>query len=117
PLEHVDIGDRIHVGAGTTIEVLSPPVATLPRTIATDNDRSLVLLVTIGERRILVPTEIEAQAEHWLATSGEDIRADAVVVPRHGAKTSSTAEFVSAVSPRVAVISVGRNTFGYPAPE
>jgi competence protein ComEC len=45
------------------------------------------------------------------------VRADAIVVPRHGAKTSSTAEFVTAVSPRVAVISVGRNTFGYPAPE
>jgi hypothetical protein len=41
-LEHIDIGDRIRV--------------------ATDNDRSLILLVTIGERRILVPTETEGSS-------------------------------------------------------
>ena len=35
----------------------------------------------------------------------------------HGSKYSSSAEFLAAVSPQVAVISVGRNTYGHPTPE
>jgi len=41
-----------------------------------------------------------------------------VKVPHHGSLTSSTPEFVRALAPRVAVVSVGRgNHFGHPAPE
>jgi competence protein ComEC len=114
----VDIGDRIQVGARTSVEVLAPPVTTLPAALDSDNDRSLVLLVTIGDRRILLPADIEAATEQWLARSGLDVRADALVVPHHGSKTSSTQEFLGAVSPRVAIISVGaRNTYGHPESE
>src|SRR5439155_20841159 len=71
--------------------------------------------VTVGTRRILLPADIEAGAEHWLATSGLDLRADVLVVPHHGSQTSSTPEFLAAVRPRVAVISVGANNrFGHP---
>jgi competence protein ComEC len=114
----IDIGDRVRVGSRTTIEVLGPPVAVVPATLDSDNDRSLVLLVTIGERRILLPADIEAGAEAWLTGSGHDLRADALVIPHHGAKTSSTPSFVRAVAPRVAIVSVGAaNTYGHPAPE
>ena len=116
--ERIDIGDRIRLSARTTIEVLAPPVATLPRTLASENDRALVVLVTIGERCILLPADIEAAGEHWLATSGLDLRADVLVVPHHGSKTSSTPAFLAAVEPRAAVISVGaRNSYGHPNPE
>jgi competence protein ComEC len=38
-------------------------------------------------------------------------------VPHHGSLTSSSPEFLRALAPRVAVVSVGRsNTFGHPAP-
>jgi competence protein ComEC len=114
----IDIGDRIQVGARTSVEVLAPPVRTLPAALDSDNDRSLVLLVTIGDRRILLPADIEAATEQWLAESGLDVRADALVVPHHGSKTSSTQELLGAVAPSVAIISVGvRNTYGHPAPE
>lgn len=117
-VERIDIGDRVRVGARTTIEVLSPPVATAPRALAGDNDRGLVLLVTIGERRILLPADIEAPAERWLATSGEDVRADVLVVPHHGSQSSSTAALLAAVDPAVAVISVGaRNAYRHPHPD
>jgi competence protein ComEC len=39
-----------------------------------------------------------------------------VKVPHHGSRTSSTAAFVSAATPRLALVSVGlRNRFGHPS--
>ena len=38
-------------------------------------------------------------------------------VGHHGSRGSSSAEWLSELAPRVAVISVGRNTYGHPAPE
>jgi len=44
--------------------------------------------------------------------------ADVVKVPHHGSPTSSTAGFVAATHPGLAVISCGRgNAFGFPSPE
>ncbi len=111
----LDIGDRIRLSERTSIAVLSPPVVTGGREHRGPNNRSLVLLVTIGERRILLPADIEAPAEQWLASSGQDLRADALVLPHHGSRTSSSAVFIAAVEPRVAIASVGaRNPHGHP---
>lgn len=112
----IDIGDRIAVGR-VTVEVLAPPVATRGRQLATDNEGSLVLMVSIGERRVLVTGDIEAGGEAWLVASGLDVRADVLVVPHHGSNSSSTAPFIRAVSPAVAVIPVGTNPYGHPHPE
>ncbi|MEX2228847.1 MAG: DNA internalization-related competence protein ComEC/Rec2 [Dehalococcoidia bacterium] len=114
----IDIGDRLHLGPRTTLEVLSPPVAVAADAHRSSNDGGLVLLITVGERRILVAADIEAPAERWLVASGVSLHADALVVPHHGSRTSSTPEFLDAVDPAVAVISVGsRNSFGHPSPE
>src|SRR5690606_33159168 len=110
------IGDRIAVGE-VTVEVLAPPVATRTRALSSDNDGSLVLMVSLGERRILVTGDIEAAGETWLLASGLDLRADVLVVPHHGSNTSSTAAFIEAVAPAVAVIPVGTNTYGHPHPD
>ena len=116
-LQPIDIGDRIRLSARTSIEVLSPPAHVGPEH-STDNDAGLVLLVRIGERHVLIPADIEAAAEHRLVRSGQPLRADAIVVPHHGSRTSSTPEFLRAVAPGVAIVSVGaRNAYGHPVAE
>ena len=45
-------------------------------------------------------------------------RADVLVAPHHGSKTSTSQQFIGAVDPEVAVICVGEdNPFGHPSPE
>lgn len=115
--EAIRDGDRIRLTDRTAIEVVWPS-RTAAATDLSDNDRSLVLLVTAGDRRILLPADIEAGAEEHLLSDDKDIQADVLIVPHHGSKTSSTPAFLDAVHPRFAVISVGaENPYGHPAPE
>ncbi|MFN8639051.1 MAG: ComEC/Rec2 family competence protein [Dehalococcoidia bacterium] len=115
--ETFDLGQRVNTGASSSIEVLSPPPGPL-RMRESENDRSLVLLLTVGSQRILVAADIEAAAERWLVNTGRDLHAAALVVPHHGSRTSSTPAFIEAVAPSVAVISAGRdNRFGHPHPD
>lgn len=114
--EHIDIGDRIRVSDRTTVEVLGPPVESAGQGWG-ENDRSLVVRVTVGDRRFLLPADIEASAESWLVRSGYALRSDVLVIPHHGSTSSSTDAFVLATAPSVAIASAGAsNPHGHPAP-
>jgi competence protein ComEC len=84
-----------------------------------DNDRGCVLRVAAGKHALLLPADIEAKSERELLARGADkLRADVLIVPHHGSRTSSTDEFVAAVQPEVAIFTVGyRNRFHHPKPE
>jgi len=113
--ERLSAGEVMEVG-GVRVDVLYPGAGALPS--LAENDRSLVLLLTYGERRFLFTGDIEAEAERVLIASGADLAADVVKVPHHGSRTSSTEEFVRAVRPRFAVIPVGRRSrFRHPDPQ
>jgi competence protein ComEC len=80
------------------------------------NNLSCVLTVTAGGHRLLLTGDIEAIDEAAvLARAPTAIAADVLLVPHHGAKTSSTAPFVAAVGAQHALFSAGyRNRFGHP---
>jgi competence protein ComEC len=83
------------------------------------NDRSCVLRIEAAGRVILLAGDIEAGAEAaLLAREPARLRADVLLVPHHGSRSSSGAAFVTAVAPRYALVSAGhRNRFGHPHPE
>jgi competence protein ComEC len=79
------------------------------------NDHAIVLRVELGLASILLASDIEAAAERALVEQRVPLAATVLKVPHHGAATSSTAPFLAAVRPVVAVISVGtRNAYGHP---
>jgi len=82
------------------------------------NENSVVIRLRYGERSVLLPGDVEENAEAALVRSGEDLRADVLKVPHQGSQTSSTEEFLREVAPRFAVLSVGaHNPFGHPHPQ
>jgi competence protein ComEC len=81
------------------------------------NNQSCVLKVEAGGASILLTGDIERLAELSLV-SNPLLKADVVLVPHHGSRSSSSREFIEAVAPRWAVVPAGyRNRFGHPNPE
>jgi competence protein ComEC len=81
-----------------------------------DNDNSCVLKIESKHGAVLLTGDIEAMAESWLVKIyGEELKANVLIAPHHGSKTSSTAEFLQAVQPDYVLIPAGyRNQFGHP---
>jgi competence protein ComEC len=105
-----------HAVEGVTVEVLHPCLDSGGFDPAdTFNDNSIVLGLSHGAVRILLPGDIESAAEGRLVRGRLGGHADLVKLAHHGSRTSSGVAFLDAVSPRVAVASVGAwNRFGFP---
>lgn len=82
------------------------------------NDLSCVLRIrSAAGRRVLLLGDLEADQERALVRREPDLRAEVLLVPHHGSKTSSSAELLAAVRPQVALVQAGyRSRFGHPAP-
>jgi competence protein ComEC len=108
--------DRTTEAGGARIRVLAP----CPRYDSgyDANDNSLVLRIDYGRRSLLFTGDAEAHAESVLLERGAPLHADVLKVGHHGSRTSSSTEFLTAVAPKLAIISVGAgNRFGHPHAE
>ena len=80
-----------------------------------DNNASCVLLVEASGVRVLLPGDIEAEAEHDLVARGVAGPADLLLAPHHGSRTSSSPAFVAASAPHRVVFSAGHaNRWRFP---
>ena len=108
------VGPRRFDFAGVQVEVLAPlpdyQAAAAPR-----NNDSLVLRVRFGRHSFLLTGDIERQIEWGLLGAGELSHTDVLKVAHHGSRTSTTEEFLDAVSPAFAIVSSGEgNSYGHP---
>lgn len=81
------------------------------------NNNSLVLKFSCPGFSALFCGDIEKEAELGLVKSGQDLSATLLKVAHHGSGTSSTRRFIEAVSPQIAVVSVGPDRSGLPRQE
>ena len=113
PIIHQSRGDDVDLHGAQTAVMWPPPGETVGRSA---NDVSLVLRLSDGRVSYLLTGDIEGGAEKNIVEDLDQVQSDFLKVPHHGSKTSSTEEFLSAVAPRVAAVSVGEgNSFGHPA--
>lgn len=107
---------------GVRLHVLAPD-STWTAGLDDPNLSSVVVRVEFGTVRFLLTGDAEAPEEDWLvrrAAAGvpdADLVADVLKVAHHGSATSSTTAFITAVHPRLALVSVGAaNMYGHPSP-
>lgn len=100
---------------GVDFAVLYPPAERHGDSRAKPNARSCVLRVRTAYGAVLLTGDIEARDEAALLASGQPLGARVALVPHHGSRTSSTAQFVAAIGAEHAVFTVGYgNRFGHP---
>jgi competence protein ComEC len=121
PVLWLTAGQRLE-WPGLTIEVLGPHYTDTRQeqdgeaTGTEINNGSLVLRATTRSGRVLLTGDVELTAQADLLDSGTDLTADVLKVPHHGSRYT-VPEFLDAVRPRIALISVGTgNPYGHPNP-
>lgn len=80
------------------------------------NNWSIGIKVSNGKHSFVMCGDAEREAEEDMLATKLDLSADVLKLSHHGSDTSSTKEFMKAVNPKYAVISVGKgNTYGHPS--
>jgi competence protein ComEC len=112
-------GDRLRLD-GADITVRWPPRGRVPLEPPDDgkgiNNVSIVLDVRYGEKRFLLTGDVEQEIDPQLLLNGIGERpVDVLKVPHHGSGTATTDALLTAVHPRVAIVSAGAgNPYGHP---
>jgi competence protein ComEC len=115
PWWNVQTGDAVTID-GVRLEVRHPPPPDWERQDVR-NDDSIVIELLWRDLSVVFTGDIGREVERLIAPRFTRSPLRVIKVPHHGSLTSSSVDFLRALAPRVAVISVGRgNNFGHPAP-
>ena len=116
-VKQVQKGDRINIEKNLSFDILFPITDEL---IAENslNNNSIVAKLNYKNVSMLFTGDIEETAEEKLVELyGESnvLKSTILKVAHHGSKTSTTQEFLELVSPKIALIGVGKNNlYGHP---
>jgi competence protein ComEC len=133
PVERVDAVQGIAAGhalvpaygvtrriGDVTLQVVGPVPGVEQHGSAADagsgpNNASVVLVVEVRGVRLLLPGDVEPEAQRWLQRTLAGLTVDVLKVPHHGSRYQDT-DWLTSLGARVAVISVGAgNDYGHPA--
>ncbi len=114
-------GQRIKLGENVYLDILNPIENLKGQEIKGGraiNNTSIVARLVYGEDSFLFTGDIEKRVEKELLEREVFLDSDVLKVAHQGSRTSSSKEFIEAVSPEIAVIQIGKdNPFGHPHPE
>ena len=110
--EVISVSQDLEVTYGdTTLTIFAPVIRD------SDNDSSLAVLFQRENCDILITGDRSDTGEWILLKTANLPELDVLVAGHHGSKHSTSMELLEATRPKIAVISVGRNSYGHPAPE
>lgn len=88
-----------------------------PETGNAGNNSGIAVLFTVGDCDTLITGDWDKGEERWLLASRSLPDIEILVVGHHGSRYACSRELLTAVSPEIALISVGKNSYGHPAAE
>jgi competence protein ComEC len=103
PTRTLMAGDTLSLG-DASVRVLWPGPDP-PGERISQNDDSLVMRISANGMNFLLPGDASKKAEEGMLASQEPLESQMLKVAHHGSKSSSSAEFLARVAPRVAIIS------------
>ena len=122
PVKYAQFGQRIKAG-NIEMAVLYPFENLKDKKVKNSNDASIVLKL-VFERGlqsesadILLTGDAGFPVEKELLNKNIDLESKILKVSHHGSKYATSNEFLQAVNPEKAIVSVGKNSYGHPAKE
>ena len=109
----VFVTEPTRIALGEAVLTVYPPLLTTGDL----NEQGLTALATAGDFDLLITGDMAEQTEQLLAQTYPLPDVEVLVVSHHGSRYSSDEDFLRAVTPDNAVISVGDNRYGHPAEE
>jgi competence protein ComEC len=109
---------RLSLGGGAYADILYPDKDV---TFLETNDASIVLRIVYGETEFMLGGDASSSVEDGIVfLYGKDgaLQSDVLKANHHGSKHSTDLLWLSAVRPKLVVVSAGKdNSYGHPAPE
>ncbi len=99
-VEYPKLGEVYNLG-GATMKIIGP----ISEPDGNSNNYSIVLKVSFGDMDVIMTGDAETVVEKEILESGENIDAEILKVGHHGSDTSSSEEFLDAITPEYALIS------------
>ncbi len=112
-LKSVKAGDNIIFGNDLALKTFYP-LELLDKKVE-NNNTSVVNKLVYKTVSFLFTGDLEKEGEKDLLTKKIDLESDVLKISHHGAKKSTSKEFLDAINPKYAIISVGKNNFGHPS--
>lgn len=133
PMDIVRASMRVELGENLWLDILWPVSDFVGANVEDNNETSIVCKLIYGDTSFLLTGDATIEVEKELlshstftdlqfgstapAASGvwsQRLKSDVLKVGHHGSKGSTSMDFLRAVKPKYAVISVGENRFGHP---
>jgi len=112
----IKTGQTIKFGK-VKIDILYPLEDLAGAKIKDSNDSSVISRLVFNKNSFLFTGDISSKAEKNIINEGIDLVSDVLKVAHHGSKYSTSDIFLENVNPDIAIISVGKNSYGHPTPE
>ena len=105
-----DLGQEFDIGQNIKMQILGPISLTDDL-----NNSSIVIKMTYNAASFLFAGDAQSQEENQILSKGYDLSSQVLKVGHHGSASSSSINFLKAVSPTIGVISCGiNNSYGHP---
>lgn len=108
-------GQRVKIYPGVNLDILYPFSDLSGQKFENENNTSIVAKLSVGNESILLTGDAETPVEWQLLNAGVNLDSDILKVAHHGSKSSTSEDFLKAISPETSVIQVGaKNNYGHP---
>ena len=115
PLTIAQAGQRIILESGVVLEILWPDQSLIQSLAQNVNNSSVVVRLVYNQSEFLLTGDIEKEVEQRLVSQNQLLESDILKIAHHGSKSSTSYNFLKAVNPQIAVISVGQdNRYKHP---
>lgn len=106
---------KVKAGNNYSVKEIKVSVLSPSKEYKDSNDDSAVVRIKCGSKHLMFTGDISSKAEADILSNYKDLSADILKVAHHGSRTSTSSEFLEAVNPSFAVVSVSEyNDYNLP---